>query len=218
VRAALAALAAVLVLVPAAGGAQPTPFEGVITMKMAGGERGGGDGTIQYYLRDNVVRMEMSGARGEMAIVMDPKAKKSYMIMPAQQMYMEQAMDARGGADASGARSQVTRTGKTETIAGLQCEHWLIKDDQGETDACLAKGIGTFMNTGPGMGPRRQAEPEWYEQVRKEGLFPLKITQGGGRVTMEVTKIERKSLDPSLFAPPAGFRKMEMPGGMPRRP
>jgi len=36
---------------------------------------------------------------------------------------------------------KVTSTGKTETIAGYTCKHWLIDD---KTDVCMAQGLGNF--------------------------------------------------------------------------
>ena len=36
---------------------------------------------------------------------------------------------------------KVTSTGKTETVAGYTCQHWLVGDKQ-DTDICMAKGLG----------------------------------------------------------------------------
>jgi hypothetical protein len=47
--------------------------------------------------------------------------------------------------------------------------------------------------------------------------FPLKVQKVGAEKIFEVTKIEKKSLDNSVFAIPDGFTKMDM-GGMGRRP
>ena len=63
------------------------------------------------------------------------------------------------------------------------------------------------------MGRGRGAAPAWAAGL--ENAFPLKVSQNNATV-MEVTKIERKSLDASLFAPPEGFQKMSMPGMMKR--
>jgi hypothetical protein len=41
---------------------------------------------------------------------------------------------------------------------------------------------------------------------------------GKDEVALEATKVERKSLDASLFAPPASYKKMEMNMKMPGSP
>jgi hypothetical protein len=50
----------------------------------------------------------------------------------------------------------------------------------------------------------------------KDGFFPLKVTASGpqGGIMLEVTSIEKKSLPASLFAPPADYTEMKMPGGI----
>ena len=63
------------------------------------------------------------------------------------------------------------------------------------------------------------ANPEFAKFV-EGGAFPLKIAQienGQSKTIMEVTGVERKSLDDSLFAVPGDYKKMEIPGmpGMP---
>jgi len=121
----------------------------------------------------------------------------------------------------------VTSTGKTETIAGITCQHWLIGDKQ-DTDVCMAKGMGYFGGGGSGgildklknlamrekIKAQLEANPEFAKFV-EGGAFPLKMAQienGQSKTIMEVTGVERKSLDDSLFTVPADYKKMEIPG------
>ena len=127
----------------------------------------------------------------------------------------------------------MTSTGKTETVAGITCQHWLLGDKQ-EMDMCLAKGMGYFGFGGQSGGvldklknlalrdkikAQLDANPEFAKFV-EGGAFPLKmdkIENGQSKTIMEVTSVERKSLDDSLFTVPADYKKMEIPGvpGMP---
>jgi len=116
----------------------------------------------------------------------------------------------------------VTSTGETETIAGFTCRHWLI----GDKDVCVAKGLGYFGEGGSGGFLDRVQNPAMREKYKAQldanpefakfaegGAFPLKITvieNGQPRVIMEVTRIERKSLDDSLFTVPADYKKTEI--------
>ena len=127
---------------------------------------------------------------------------------------------------------RLTPTGKQETIAGYTCEHWLMGDNQ-ELDMCVAKGLGYFGmggNAGRGLGtwknlafsPKLLAEaaarPEWVKFL-EGGAFPLKLTtmeDGKVKLSMEATRIERKSLDDSLFTIPRDYKELsipKMPGG-----
>jgi hypothetical protein len=122
--------------------------------------------------------------------------------------------------------SKLTDTGKQETIAGYTCEHWLLGDNQ-NLDMCIAKGLGYFGMGGQGGGglgalknlafsPKLLAEaaahPEWVKFL-EGGAFPLKVTStedGKVKMNMEATKIEKKSLDDSLFAVPPDYKEFSM--------
>ena len=59
-----------------------------------------------------------------------------------------------------------------------------------------------------------QSNPEFLKFV-EGGVFPLKlatIENGQPGTIMEVTSVEQKPLDDSLFAIPADYKKMEIPG------
>jgi hypothetical protein len=119
---------------------------------------------------------------------------------------------------------KVTSTGKIETIAGVTCQHWLIGD---KMDMCLAQGLGYFGGVSSGILDKVQnpamrekfkaqldANPE-FAKFAEGGAFPLKIVNienGQSKTIMEVTNVERKSLDDSLFTVPADYKKTEIPG------
>ena len=133
----------------------------------------------------------------------------------------------KGSVDEEEKFPKLTATGKQETIAGYPCEHYLIGDKQ-EMDMCVAKGLGFFGmggQSGGGLGafkslafsPKMLAEaashPEWVKLL-EGGAFPLKLTNvENGKVLMsfEATKIEKKSLDDSLFVIPSDYKELSMP-------
>src|SRR5262245_66650348 len=68
---------------------------------------------------------------------------------------------------------------------------------------------------------RMESDPE-FKKLVESGAFPLKISRvenGQVKTIMEVTGIERKQLDDSLFNVPADYKKVEMmmPTGIPKR-
>jgi hypothetical protein len=189
-------------------------FEGVITMNVQD-PRGTGSGSMQYMLRAGKMRVDFAAARAgvPMTVIVDPAARKMYMVMAPQRMYMERAITSEQLDRMTGhTKPEITKTGKMETIAGRQCEIWTATENGERYDACVAKGLGTFFQ-GEGALIGRGG---WLDELR-DGAFPLRVKRGDGATLLEVTSIERKPLDAALFAVPEGYRKMELPAGMRRQ-
>lgn len=208
---------ALLLTIAAATLAAQSPFEGAISMSLTGDD--GKTSELAYMVKGGKIRFDVAGRGGEkMAIIVDPAEKKSLMVMFSQKMYMEQEFGAGAEAAAEKAKpAKVERTGKTETIAGYKCEHVTVTESDGSTsDVCETTGLGTFRmpQSGGRGGPPK--ELGWQAALDKGG-FPLKV-QKGDKVTLEVTKIEKKTLDAALFAPPEGFQKFDMGSMMRKRP
>ncbi len=219
----VAALAAGFVLVsPAAMAAQS--FEGTVTYTM--NPTSGKPGQLVYHVKGTRVRADVTGATGGppggMYMLMDATAGTMMSVMPAQKVYMTMDLKAMarqmkpdGGREK---RGKITKTGKSETIAGHKCDHYLVGEKQ-DSDICAAKGLGMFMggsamgSGGKGMFGGLPAGFEEYEEFAKDGFLPLKISairNGKEEVVMEATSVEKKRLDPSLFAVPAGYQQMDM--------
>src|SRR5215208_5662687 len=150
IRAAGLAFAA---LAPLAGrpAAAQQPFEGVITVRTTSMQAQQQD--AQYYVRQGASRVEMTSSRGQMVLVTDPQKQTMYMMMPEQKTYMERPLAQPPGPvtkDAP-AEPQVVRTGRTDTIAGFQCEHVTITTERGTADACMTRQLGAIPAMGAGM-------------------------------------------------------------------
>ncbi|MFL5578775.1 MAG: DUF4412 domain-containing protein [Gemmatimonadaceae bacterium] len=233
IRAAGLAFAALAPLAPLAvrPAAAQQPFEGVITVRTTGMQAQQQD--AQYYVRQGASRVEMTSSRGQMVLVTDPQKRTMYMMMPEQKTYMERPLAPAPGPvtkDAP-AESQVVRTGRTDTIAGFQCEHVTITTERGAADACVTRQLGAVPAMGAGMrrgmggpgggagagaGARGGAMGGWRAALdaQPDLGFPLRV-ETDGRTVWEVTKVERRTLDPALFAVPAGYQQMQMPMGSP---
>lgn len=188
-------------------------FEGVITFKMDASQAG--PGTMQYSVKGGKIRVDMSVEGMDIYTIFDAASKTMDMVMPMRQMYFESTMVNTAIADSAAAKTKLTWTGRKETIAGYECEHATATGEDGTpTDLCLAKGLGSFVWTGGGMrgaGRGPAVGSGWEDVVGK--AFPLKV-QEGDRVIMEATKVEKKTLDASLFTIPSGYQKMNMGMGM----
>lgn len=187
-------------------------FEGVITMSTT---TPNGSVPSKIYVKNDRSRVETTTPRGDMVTITDRPNKTSYMVMTAQQQYVQREIreGGMGGGANAPAAPEIVKTGKMDKVAGYDCEHWTIKTGQmGDMDACVAKGLGQFVGGGRGMGGMNRAFGD---------MFPLKVSGANGTM-LEVTSIEKKSLGDDMFAPPAGFTKVDPParqggGGPPAR-
>jgi hypothetical protein len=191
-------------------------FEGVVTYQM-----GGSGETWQYMAKGNKARFEVQNSRMPGgAIIMDMSTNTYTMVMPAQKMYMTMPMNQTMANIPDSGRGKVTKAG-SEVIAGQQCDDYVGTNSKGEKEAtsCIAHGMGNFMWFGSSNPMMKQMEDRisGLSSAIAGGGFPLKYVKSNGETTMLATKIERKSLDASLFTPPADYHQMQMPAGMPKQ-
>lgn len=156
--------------------------------------------TGKAYIKADKIRMETTMQGNTQVTITDPAAKKVYMVMPDQKMYMEMALDpSRMGPEAmkdgSSDLGQWKTVGK-ETVDGWECEKRVFefKDkSKGEMTAWFADKLG----------------------------HPVKsvVKEGSMNMTMEYKNIKTGNVDPQLFTVPTGYQKMTMPNmggqGMP---
>ena len=185
-------------------------FEGVITLKESRTEDD--SARLQtFMIKGGALRIERIGSdEGPSAVIFDPKGASINMLMVKQKMYVHSPIDPEKIADRE-AKKDVTieKTGRTETVAGYRCEHWIVTDksdsDKKPDDICVTKELGGFPFF---QMPMARGAPSWVNQVKD--VFPLKVTKVGSKTPqLEVVKVERKSLDAALFLPPPDFKKVD---------
>ena len=199
-------------------------FEGKVSLAMSA-EKGKSQ-TMDYTMKGQKLRMDITAEGHQMSSIMDMTKMEMLMLMPEQKMYMvhsikkpvEQAMEKQGESTAV-----IEVTGKTETILGYKCNQILVKDKGTVTEMWAAEGLGAFMGLGSGggggspFGGKKGAASaaKWEEALKGKGGFPLRVitrdAKGRDSFKMEATKIEPGSLPDSLFSPPAGYQKFDMP-------
>lgn len=161
----------------------------------------------KLYFTSKHMRMDMEGSpRGEIIMITDTTAQTSDMLMPAQHMYMEfksdQSMGRRPGMapnikafhdpsnPCADEQGATCKNLGVEQVNGRTCDHWQI-----------TKKDGSVSNV-------------WIDQKLH---FPIKAESKTD--TWQLTNIKEGEQDASLFAIPAGYRKMDingMMGGMQR--
>ena len=225
-------LLALLLLAPSVFAA--ATFEGRVTLGFKAVKDK--EQAVEYAMKEGLVRMEpqMEEARGT-AMIFNWAKQEMIMLMPEQMMYMIMPLRTAAGQPAgqTGNHEQkVEKTGKTETILGYLCEQYLATDRGETTEMWVTDKLGNFMGVSGGGNPmggmmggrggRQSSSGSGWEQAikGKEGFFPLRVisrdAKGKETFRLEAKKIEPGPLADSLFAPPDGYQKFDMPnlGGM----
>jgi len=229
------ALVAALLGLPAA--AAQGSFDGLVVYKVSDAD--GKSGLMRYYQLGNRTRQEFEmngvaavsifdGTTGDILTLMPQH--KQYLVMNMKQLgphmgQMAQALQGQKGATGDLSKMKVTATGKSETIAGISCEHFLFastdEGSHGPVDVCGATGMG-FMGVGDQAssampstaGLLHSSNPD-LARLARAGFFPLKITTpegaGGKSAVFEATQVDRQRPDAALFQPPAGYTKLTLP-------
>lgn len=191
-------------------------FEGKLTMNIeAAGQKTG----MNYLIKGDKFRIEVKDGE-ESAMIMDSKTKKMIVLVPSQKMYMEfdygKMTDGMSGnkKHKEEANAQIKKTGETKKINGYNCEKWLINDENNNIEAWVTTELGNFVFAQNPMGGNDG--PEWQKEFEGKGFFPMQVLEkdanGNVNSKMEVTGIEKTSLNSDLFKVPSGFHKMEIPG------
>ncbi len=187
-------------------------FEGEITLHTT---RGNDATEMVVKAKQDKLRFETTANGQATAAIFDPTQNKVFMLMDAQKAYMEVDFSSpsapQANVDAKAASAE--KTGKKETVAGIDCEDWTVKDPSGKhTEVCLADGLAFFDLDGVKGG----SSSSFSKQLREKKQFPLKSVDfdASGKETSrtEATKIEKKKLDDSMFQVPSGYQKVSLPG------
>lgn len=195
-------------------------FEGKIDLTLTTGRNQ--TRPMTYAIKDGKLRIEMPGQRGMGGVIIDPVKRESTVLMTEQKMYMVSTMPEPDATTAGKTGdTQLEKTGEKEKILGYEAEKYIATHDGTKTELWLAEGLGafaSFSNPGPmGRGAKTQTGQAWEKALAGKDLFPLRVVSkdktGGETFRMEVTAINKESLDDSLFTPPADYRKFDM-GGM----
>ena len=161
----------------------------------------------KIYVTRNKMRIESTGRNGQAAAVLiDFAAQTTDMLMIAQSMYMEFPAGKGPGAQRFG-------TFFRPTDVENACEEWqkLATNRGGE---CHKVGNETVNGRSTVKYAAKSSDGDsstvWLDP---RIAFPVKWEgkNGGG----ELQNIQAGSLSSALFEVPAGYRKMEMPAGMP---
>ncbi len=174
---------------------------------------------ISYFVKDDKFRIEPEESKGQGVMIYDSESKTMIVVMPEQKMYMEMPMqmDSENMETDENGLEYFKNTGETKEINGYTCERFIFKDEEGEGEAWMTKGLGGFLFF-TDFGGGQPKEEEWQKAMMDEGYFPMEVSMvdesGNSKQVFRVIELTPMDLDDALFAPPAGFQKLDMKGMM----
>jgi hypothetical protein len=189
-----------------------TDFEGEIAMQMQ--RPGAPTSTMTIKAKGEKLRLEMPGPTGEpMTAIYQPRQNKMVVLLTAQKAAMDIDLAAPSAPqpNTNAQTSAIDKTGKKETIAGVGCEDWIVKDPSGSrTETCVAQGLAYLdldaLRRGGGGGP------SWKTEMRANKTFPLRSVEydkdGQERSRVEVAEVKRVKEDDAQFDVPEGYARM----------
>jgi hypothetical protein len=163
---------------------------------------------------------------GQGYVVIDGPNKKMMTVLTEQKQVVEfdlaraaeqwKGMRPTPGAPPSpqqaGTPPKITRTGRTETVAGKSCEDWDITGANGDrAQVCVANEGASWLELPTLTLPPDQA---WAKELLDGHHLPLRFIgyakDGSEDTRVEVTRLEKKSIPDDTFAVPPGYRVMDL--------
>jgi hypothetical protein len=159
---------------------------------------------------------------GKVYAIIKPADKKTFVVLDAKRQAIaldldtlgQQAKSLRaahggGGDTPTEAPPKVVKTGRKEMVAGYSCEDWDVTSAKSKATVCVAEKGASFFHF-PSLGiPTEQA---WALELVDGKHFPLKAVgfakDGTEEGRVEVTKIDKHSLDASMFEVPMGYKQV----------
>jgi hypothetical protein len=161
------------------------PFEGVVTMSLTGA---GSPSVYVLRIKGSKTRLEVPGHREY--TIQDRAGRSGVTVSPAARTASHGLFDEVPFETLLVTGERPVAAGRVDTVAGFACDVYFFPAIEGSSAECCL--VGT---------PFTSMEPTW---------FPLRIVMRDStneeKARIEVVKIEPKTLDPSLFVVPAGYR------------
>jgi hypothetical protein len=170
--------------------------------------------------------MNAPGLGARTHLVLDTPAKALYAVIDDQKQVVKLELDKLGeqfksmkppGAPAEADKTpaappRVTKTGRTNVIAGYKCEDWDVVSPKGErAQICVSAENASFFEMPAAGLPADQA---WAREIFDGQHLPLRFigydAAGGEETRLEVTRLERKPIADTAFAIPEGYKVVDL--------
>ena len=189
-------------------------FEGVIEFK-----KQTSTDTVNYiyHVKGDKVRLDEIGNKSkkvEGSFIIDLKTNSMVSLSHERKLYIEQAP---GTPATVTGKPEVTKTTNVKTILGVKCNQYVVKNSDEKVQVTYWMGSGKFdfffkllkvLN-------RKDKSAVYVQQLTGvDGMFPFLSSQvnletGKEEIKMEVTKIDKKTVDAAKFDIPKDYQKFQ---------
>lgn len=196
-------------------------FEGILEMKVTMAQSGGGTAKISISKLGTLseTKINVQGMSTETSVLFKTSSPDlAYALNPKAKTYQEINMKAAKEMAAKEVPDYDVKKIGTETINGWKCDHLIVSDKNGSMDVWTSKDIGTmseFEKVFQQQAGSSDALIKKLKAINADGFWVKMTRKGadgaGGSITMELTKAEKKKLNPATFDIPAGYSKAAAP-------
>lgn len=196
-------------------------FEGKVAMTMTTGKN---VYPVTYYIKGLQMRTESTlstdkkGHKLEAISIFNMESHEALMLMMDQKMYMTMHLDTDALTDGKSAQTfDFKPTGRKEKIAGYDTEEYAGNSDGKRVEIWVTKELGQFVMANQSKPGRKASQSaQWEKFMRENNFFALRTIQrqkegAAEQLRMEATSVEKATQPDSLFQPPEGFQKIELP-------
>ncbi|MBI4947422.1 MAG: DUF4412 domain-containing protein [Bacteroidetes bacterium] len=170
-----------------------------------------------YYIKGDKVRLDEISSRSkkvEGSFIIDLKTNSMISLSHDRKLYMEQASST--PAVITG-KPEVKKTGNTKTIQGMKCTEYVVKNTEEKIQVTywMASGNFDFFFKLLKILNRKDKSSVYILQLTGvDGMFPflsslINLETNTEEVRLEVTKVEKKSLDANMFEIPKDYAKFQ---------
>lgn len=189
-------------------------FEGVIEFRK---QTSVDTSNYVYYIKGDKVRIDEIGSKSkkpEGSFIIDLKTNQMLSLSHDRKLYIEQAS---GTPATMTGKAEVKKTGNVKTLQGVKCTEYVVKnaDEKVQVTYWLASGKFDFFSRLLRVLNRKDKSAVYFLQLTGvDGMFPFLSTQTNletnkDEVKMEVTKLQKKVIDASMFEIPKDYQKFQ---------
>lgn len=194
-------------------------FEGIVESKNGTTDEMGRprEFVMTMWIKKDMVKIETKGAEvPSSTMIYRTDQRKIWMLNTEDKSYFEISQDEKPepliASGAATAKYSIKKTRKSKTIAGYLCEQFIMKRNHEETQLWGTKKLNHLVSAiSKALGQENTTVAEGpTQEMMKIGVYPmLSLTKVDGKLieSQEVTKVETKLLDTTLFSLPAGYKK-----------
>ncbi len=189
-------------------------FEGVIEFK-----KQTSTDTVNYiyYVKGDKVRLDEIGSKSkkvEGSFIIDLKTNSMVSLSHERKLFIEQAP---GTPATVTGKPEVKKTGTVKTILGVKCNEYVVKnaDEKVQVTYWMGSGKFDFFFKLLKVLNRKDKSAVYVQQLTSvDGMFPFLSSQvnletNKEEVKMEVTKVDKKTVDAKMFEMPKDYQKFQ---------